>query len=179
MDYADYIVARNISGQFQFLFQCIGRPNVHQCLNSFFVVDLYKPNSAKLSYNVELEVLIISTVEPEKESLVFTATIWGILSQNTVRMNARKLVTRLKRQQYFRAVSISGSVYWPTMCTDGHQFWGISSQNPVQMNACKLVTHLKVLIITGLGQRQKSAYNAENTTYLSETLQVPSLCCFS
>ena len=39
--------------------------------------------------------------------------------------------------------------------------------------------HLKVVIISNLGQRQKSALNAENTTDLPETLQVPSLCCFS
>ena len=39
--------------------------------------------------------------------------------------------------------------------------------------------HLKVVIITHLGQRQKSALNAENITNLPETLQVPSLCCFS
>ena len=38
---------------------------------------------------------------------------------------------------------------------------------------------LKVVIITDLGQRQKSAQNAENTTDLPETLQVPSLGCFS
>ena len=37
----------------------------------------------------------------------------------------------------------------------------------------------KVVIITNLGQRQKSAQNAENKTDLPETLQVPSLCCFS
>ena len=37
----------------------------------------------------------------------------------------------------------------------------------------------KVVIISNLGQRQKSALNAENTTHLPETLQVPSLCCFS
>ena len=37
----------------------------------------------------------------------------------------------------------------------------------------------KVVIITNLEQKQKSAYNAENTTDLPETLQVPSLCCFS
>ena len=37
----------------------------------------------------------------------------------------------------------------------------------------------KVVIITNLGQRQKSALNAENTTDLPEILQVPSLCCFS
>ena len=35
-----------------------------------------------------------------------------------------------------------------------------------------------MVIITDLGQRQKSAYNAKNITDLSETLQVPSLCCF-
>ena len=34
------------------------------------------------------------------------------------------------------------------------------------------------MIITDLGQRQKSAQNAENITDLPETLQVPSLCCF-
>ena len=39
--------------------------------------------------------------------------------------------------------------------------------------------HLKVVIITNLGQRQKSALNAKNTTDLPETLQVPSLCCFA
>ena len=39
--------------------------------------------------------------------------------------------------------------------------------------------HLKVVIINNLGQRQKSALNAENTTDLPETLQVPSVCCFS
>ena len=38
---------------------------------------------------------------------------------------------------------------------------------------------LKVVIITDLGQGQKTALNAENTTVLPETLQVPSLCCFS
>ena len=38
---------------------------------------------------------------------------------------------------------------------------------------------LKVEIITDLGQRQKNPTNAENTTDLSENLQVPSLCCFS
>ena len=37
----------------------------------------------------------------------------------------------------------------------------------------------KVVIITDLGQRQKSAQNTENTTDLPETLHVPSLCCFS
>ena len=37
----------------------------------------------------------------------------------------------------------------------------------------------KVVIITNLEQKQKSAYNAENTTDLPKTLQVPSLCCFS
>ena len=35
-----------------------------------------------------------------------------------------------------------------------------------------------MVIITDLGQKQKSAQNAENTTDLPETLQVPSLCCF-
>ena len=30
---------------------------------------------------------------------------------------------------------------------------------------------IKVVIITNLGQRQKSAQNAENTTHLTETLQ--------
>ena len=39
--------------------------------------------------------------------------------------------------------------------------------------------HLKVVIITDLGQRQKSAYTAENITDHPETLQVSSLCCFS
>ena len=38
---------------------------------------------------------------------------------------------------------------------------------------------VKVLIITDFGQRQKSALNAESTTDLPETLQVPSLCCYS
>ena len=38
---------------------------------------------------------------------------------------------------------------------------------------------LKVVIITDLGQRQKSAQNAENTTDHPETSQVPSLYCFS
>ena len=37
---------------------------------------------------------------------------------------------------------------------------------------------IKVVIITDLGRRQKSALNAENTTDLPKTLQVPSLCCF-
>ena len=37
----------------------------------------------------------------------------------------------------------------------------------------------KVVIITNLGQRQKSAQNAENITDHPETSQVPSLCCFS
>ena len=37
----------------------------------------------------------------------------------------------------------------------------------------------KVVIITNLEQKQKSALNAENTTDLPKTLQVPSLCCFS
>ena len=37
----------------------------------------------------------------------------------------------------------------------------------------------KVVIITNLEQKQKSAYNAENKTDLPKTLQVPSLCCFS
>ena len=32
---------------------------------------------------------------------------------------------------------------------------------------------VKVVIITNLGQKQKSAYNAENRTDLSEFLQVP------
>ena len=41
------------------------------------------------------------------------------------------------------------------------------------------VLTLKVVIITNLGQRRKSASNAENTTDLPETLQVLSLCCFS
>ena len=41
------------------------------------------------------------------------------------------------------------------------------------------INGLKVAIITNLGQRRKSALNAENTTDLPETLQVPSLCCFS
>ena len=35
---------------------------------------------------------------------------------------------------------------------------------------------IKVVIITDLGQRQKSASNGENTTDLPETLQMPSLC---
>ena len=35
-----------------------------------------------------------------------------------------------------------------------------------------------MVIIINLGQRQKSAYNAENITDLPETLQVPSLCFF-
>ena len=34
------------------------------------------------------------------------------------------------------------------------------------------------MIITNFGQRQKSAKNAENTTDLPETLQVPSLVVF-
>ena len=33
-------------------------------------------------------------------------------------------------------------------------------------------------MITDLGQRRKSASNAENTTDLPKTLQRPSLCCF-
>ena len=33
-----------------------------------------------------------------------------------------------------------------------------------------------VVILTDLGQRQKSALNAENTTDLPKTLQMPSLC---
>ena len=37
----------------------------------------------------------------------------------------------------------------------------------------------KLVVITELGKRQKSALNAENTTDLPKTLQVPSLCCFS
>ena len=37
----------------------------------------------------------------------------------------------------------------------------------------------KVVIITNLRQRQKTASNAENITDLPQTLQVPSLCCFS
>ena len=41
------------------------------------------------------------------------------------------------------------------------------------------VITLKVVIITNLGQRKKISINAENTTDLPETLQVPSLCCFS
>ena len=36
----------------------------------------------------------------------------------------------------------------------------------------------KVVIITNLEQKQKSASNAENTTDLPKTLQVPSLCFF-
>ena len=39
--------------------------------------------------------------------------------------------------------------------------------------------HLKVVIITNLEQKQKSAQNAENTTDIPKTFQVPSLCCFS
>ena len=35
-----------------------------------------------------------------------------------------------------------------------------------------------MVIITNLGQRQKSAQNAENTTDLPETLQVPSYVVF-
>ena len=35
-----------------------------------------------------------------------------------------------------------------------------------------------MVIITNLGQRQKSASNAENTTALPETLQVPSYVVF-
>ena len=42
----------------------------------------------------------------------------------------------------------------------------------------KFIQSLKVVIITNLGQRRKSAENAENTTDFPETLQVPSLCCF-
>ena len=38
---------------------------------------------------------------------------------------------------------------------------------------------VKVVIITDLEQKQKSALNAENTTDIPQTLQVPSLCCFS
>ena len=34
-------------------------------------------------------------------------------------------------------------------------------------------------IFTNLEQKQKSASNAENTTDLPKTLQLPSLCCFS
>ena len=42
------------------------------------------------------------------------------------------------------------------------------------------VLSFKVVIITDLEQKQKSALNAENTTdLLEETLQVPSLCWFS
>ena len=36
--------------------------------------------------------------------------------------------------------------------------------------------HIKVVIITDLGQRQKSASNAKNTTEHPEISQVPSLC---
>ena len=45
--------------------------------------------------------------------------------------------------------------------------------------ALSLFNGVKVVIITNLGQRQNTAKNAENTTDLPETLQVPSLCCFS
>ena len=38
---------------------------------------------------------------------------------------------------------------------------------------------IKVVIITDLGQRQKSAQNAEKTTDLPKILQKSSLCCFS
>ena len=44
---------------------------------------------------------------------------------------------------------------------------------------CLPTTFVKVVIITDLGQRQKSALNAENTTDHPKTLQVPSSCCFS
>ena len=40
-------------------------------------------------------------------------------------------------------------------------------------------SQIKVVIITDLEHKQKSALNAENTTDLPQTLQVPSLCCFS
>ena len=40
------------------------------------------------------------------------------------------------------------------------------------------VNKFKVVIITNLEQKQKSE-NAENTTDLPKTLQVPFLCCFS
>ena len=42
-----------------------------------------------------------------------------------------------------------------------------------------IVIDIKVVIITNLEQKQKSAQNAENITDLPKTLQVPSLCCFS
>ena len=35
-----------------------------------------------------------------------------------------------------------------------------------------------MVILTDLGQRQKSARIAENTTYVPKTLQMPSLCFF-
>ena len=40
-------------------------------------------------------------------------------------------------------------------------------------------TCFKVVIISDLEQGQNSAYNAEHIIDLPETLQVPSLCCFS
>ena len=51
----------------------------------------------------------------------------------------------------------------------------------VYMNIANANLHVpfKVVIINNLEQKQKSAYNAENTTDLPKTLQVPFLCCFS
>ena len=52
----------------------------------------------------------------------------------------------------------------------------LSQNDPKRSQKTRTV---KVVIITNLEQKQKSALNAENTTDLPKTLQVLSLRCFS